>query len=211
MTTDELITNLGIAEDKKADAAKTVAAFLDGAYVPKSRFNEVNEEKKTLQQTVSERDKQLETLKKNTGDSETLKKQIKELQDKNKADAAEAEAKMKDLRLTSAIQVAVAGSAQDADIVAGLFDKDKLVLGEDGKVAGLDEQLKAIRESKPFLFKEDKKPPEYKPNGGSGGGPANPFAKETFNLTEQGRLFKENPKQAQALAAAANITIGGTD
>ena len=35
----------------------------------------------------------------------------------------------------------------------------------------------------------------------------NPFAKETFNLTEQGKLLKENPAQAKEMAAAAGITI----
>lgn len=33
---------------------------------------------------------------------------------------------------------------------------------------------------------------------------SNPFAKETFNLTEQGRLFKTNPEKAKTLQALAN-------
>lgn len=33
---------------------------------------------------------------------------------------------------------------------------------------------------------------------------ANPFAKETLNLTAQGRLFKEDPERAKALQALAN-------
>ena len=46
----------------------------------------------------------------------------------------------------------------------------------------------------------------YEPN--KGGNPTkNPFAKETFNLTEQGKMFKENPAQAKELAAAAGVTI----
>ena len=36
-----------------------------------------------------------------------------------------------------------------------LFDKSKLILGDDGKVTGLEEQLKGIQESKAFLFKTD--------------------------------------------------------
>lgn len=34
-------------------------------------------------------------------------------------------------------------------------------------------------------------------------GASNPFAKETFNLTEQGRLIKEDPEKAKALKALA--------
>lgn len=36
---------------------------------------------------------------------------------------------------------------------------------------------------------------------------ANPFAKETFNLTKQGELLRSSPEQAKALAAAAGVTL----
>lgn len=39
---------------------------------------------------------------------------------------------------------------------------------------------------------------------GNKGNMANPFAKETFNLTEQGRLLKENPELYKMLKAQAN-------
>lgn len=208
MTLDELIVALEIAEDKKGEAGNIVKKFLDEAYVPKSRYDNVEEEKKTLQATISERDKQLVELKKNAGDNEDLKKQIRDLQDANKAAKTEYDEKMKDMRLSTAIQIAIAADAQDVGIVSGLFDKSKLILGDDGKVTGLDEQLTALKKDKPFLFK-DGKPKEkgYEPNGGSGPLDKNPFAKETFNLTEQGKILRENPEQARALAAAAGVSI----
>ena len=51
--------------------------------------------------------------------------------------------------------MAISSTAQDSDLVAGLVDRNKLILGEDGKVAGLEEQVKALKESKPFLFKQE--------------------------------------------------------
>ena len=51
--------------------------------------------------------------------------------------------------------MAVAASAQDSELVAGLLDRNKLILGDDGKITGLDEQVKALKESKPFLFKTE--------------------------------------------------------
>lgn len=204
MTLDELIVALEIAEDKKGEAGNIVKKFLDEAYVPKSRYDNVEEEKKTLQATISERDKQLVELKKNAGDNEDLKKQIRDLQDANKAAKTEYDEKMKDMRLSTAIQIAIAADAQDVGIVSGLFDKSKLILGDDGKVTGLDEQLTALKKDKPFLFKKGK---GYEPNGGGGPLDKNPFAKETFNLTEQGKILRENPEQARALAAAAGVTI----
>ena len=45
---------------------------LNGEFVTNSRFNEVNEENKALKKSVSERDKQLDTLKASAGDNEKL-------------------------------------------------------------------------------------------------------------------------------------------
>ena len=206
MTIDELLKGLGIAEDKAAETKKQINSYLDGAYVPKSRFNEVNEEKKTLAAAVSERDKQLEALKKSTGDVEGFKKQIKDLQEANKKAKEESEQALKDLKINDAIKMAVVGDAQDVDIVSSLVDKSKIILGEDGKITGLKEQVEELKKNKAFLFKTAPNP-KYKPNGGNGEPPANPFAKETFNLTEQGKLFRENPEQARALAQAAGVKI----
>lgn len=52
--------------------------------------------------------------------------------------------------------------------------------------------------------------PNNSGGGASGGGKGtapNPFAKETFSLTEQSRLYTENPTQAKALATAAGVTL----
>ncbi len=50
-------------------------------------------------------------------------------------------------------------------------------------------------------FKESGRTP---PNtGGGGGGQINPWKKDTFNLTEQGRLIRENPELARQMMAQA--------
>ena len=63
---------MGLTEEQ----AKKVMDSLDGNFVTKARFNEVNEENKTLKKSVSERDKQLEDLKKSSGDNTALQQQI---------------------------------------------------------------------------------------------------------------------------------------
>lgn len=45
--------------------------------------------------------------------------------------------------------------------------------------------------------------------GTGGGGGANPFTAAGWNMTEQGRLVRENPDRANQLARAAGTTIGG--
>lgn len=80
----------------------------------------------------------------------------------------------------------------------------------DALPGGVEEAVKPYKEDKAMahLFKQEQPKPPYHPQGGTGGaGTANPFAKETFNLTKQGELLKSNPEQAKAMAAAAGVTI----
>lgn len=72
---------------------------------------------------------------------------------------------------STAIKLAVAGKVHDEEIAAGLFDRTKLVLGTDGKVAGLDEQLKNLQKEKAFLFKEDAPAPGAGSGAGAPGSP----------------------------------------
>lgn len=110
------------------------------------------------------------------------------------------------LRKEAAIKTAIADIAQDIDIVTKLFDMDKITIDENGKVSGVDEQLTAMQESKKFLFKTKEMKIDYSPKGGQTKS-INPFAKDTFNLTEQGNLLKDDPEKAKALAAEAGTKI----
>jgi hypothetical protein len=49
----------------------------------------------------------------------------------------------------------VAGKVHDEDLVSGLVDKTKLIIGDDGKIVGLDEQIASLKENKAFLFKSE--------------------------------------------------------
>lgn len=207
----ELLKNLGIADDQIDKIDAEVRKELPLHFVPKSQYNDTSEAKKKAEEALAERDKQLEKLKKEAGDNEDLKKQIETLQTENKAAKEKLEAEMKDLRLNTAIKLAVAADAHDPDLVTGLVDKSKLLLTDDGKVSGLDDQLKALRDSKAFLFveKDETGKPRFKgakpPEGTdkSGSGQKNPWSKEHFNLTEQGKILRENPELAKQLQAAA--------
>lgn len=98
MTKEELIA-LGLTEEQ-------AGKVLDGykGYVPKSRFDEVNNAKKAAEDTIKERDKQLEDLKKNSGDAEALKAEIAKLQGENKANADKYAADIKAMQINSAVE-----------------------------------------------------------------------------------------------------------
>lgn len=176
MTKEEFIA-LGLTEEQATKAAAASAKELDG-YIPKSRFDEVNEAKKKAEKDVTDRDKQITELGKTAGLSEELKKQIQTLQTENQAAAEKHAAELKELQLSNAIKSALTGKVHDEDLVAGLVQKDKLIIN-DGKVVGLDEQLKTLQESKAFLFKSDDNQQQQQQTLGfqvGGGGNPNPPA-----------------------------------
>ncbi len=121
--------------------------------VPKEQYNALAETKKKLESDIAERDKQLEDLKK--VDAEGLQAEIERLQEENKTATEKYEAELKDIQLANAIKLAVAGKVHDEDLVSGLVDKTKLIIGDDSKIVGLDEQIASLKESKAFLFKPE--------------------------------------------------------
>lgn len=163
--TQEQFEALGIEKSLAKKAAEESDKELKG-YVSKDTFDAAEQQRKQLETSVNDYKTQLETLKTAAGDNETLKTQIADLQDQNKKKDEEYQAQLKELRMTNAIKLAIADSAQDSDLVAGLIDKTKLILGDDGKVTGLDEQIKSLKESKAFLFKSAKQEPDPKPSPG---------------------------------------------
>lgn len=211
MTIEEYIKSLNLADEVKAKAVENLKKMISDNYVEKTKFDEATTAKANLETQIKERDKQLETLKKTTGDKEKLESTIKQLQEENKSSKTKYEQDLKNLRIDSAVKLKLSNTAQDVDIVASLIDKTKLIVSDDGTVTGLDEQINPLKTSKPFLFKDVKlqKNKNYEPAGGNGGNTVNPFKKETFNMTEQGRLFKENPALAKSLAQEAGVSIGG--
>ena len=148
---------LGITEELAAKAEKASLEELKG-YVEKSKHDEVVEENKTLKTSVSDRDKQLETLKASAGDNEELKKQIETMKQQNAEQEKAHKAELAQLRLDNAIENAltVAG-AKNSKAVKALLDVSKVKLGEDGKLSGWDDQIKAIQKSDAYLFNVQQK------------------------------------------------------
>lgn len=132
---------------------KEIAIEFPKNAVPKETYNALADTKTKLENDIKDRDIQLDGLKKI--DAAGLQAEIERLQGENKTTKEKYEADMKDLQLTNAIKLALNGKVHDESIVSGLVDKTKLIIGDDGKIVGLDEQITTLKEGKSFLFKSD--------------------------------------------------------
>lgn len=149
--TKEKLMEWGLTEEQ----ANKVMEGLNGSFVTKSRFNEVNEENKTLKAQVSERDEQIETLKKSAGDNTELQNQITALQEANKQKDKDHANEIKALKISNAVDVALtnAKAKNNTAVKALLVDFiGKAELAEDGTVKGLDDEVKKLVEGKDTAF-----------------------------------------------------------
>jgi DNA repair exonuclease SbcCD ATPase subunit len=197
----EQLLELGLTEEQ-ADKVLNLHKEVLAGFIPKARFDEVNETKKELERQIQERDEQLKELQKKAKGNEELEKRIQELQESNKATKEQYEAKIREMTINAAIQSKLT-DAKYPDLLLTKFDRSKLSIAEDGTVLGIDEQLTALKEQYKDLFKPDLKGREPNNIGGTPPGVKNPWSKEHFNLTEQGRILRENPELAAQLQAAA--------
>lgn len=201
MTKEQLVA-MGLTEEQANQVLAAYAEELKG-FIPKARFDEVNETKKDLEKQITERDTQLKDLNAKAKGNEDLEKTIKELQEANKATKTEYETKIKDMTISSAIQAKLTDTKYP-ELLMGKFDKSKLSVADDGTVVGIDEQLTVIKETYKDLFTQVMTGKQSNNQGGSHSGSKNPWSKEHFNLTEQGRIIRESPELAKQFMASIN-------
>ncbi|MCY9658127.1 phage scaffolding protein [Paenibacillus chondroitinus] len=198
----QLLKQRGLSDEQITAIVEGVETNYRG-WVPEHRFKEVNDAKKTAEDTLKERDKQLEALSKSAGDNNVLQDQIKQLQADNKTASDKYEADLKELRVTTAIKMALSGKVHDPEMVIGLLDKNKVELDDTGNLkSGLEEQVKALQTSKAFLFVPEKSnqqqfkgmaPADGRDKGGGGGEDQNNIGK---------RLAEQVAKQGEVLDKA---------
>ena len=182
--------------DVEAVMKQASAAFLKHA-VPKKDFNDKVEELKKANDTIDD-------LKKESGDNRALQDKIEEykLETEKLKKAAEDTAKNYALRE----KLAKAGVLDPDYLIYKHGGLEKFNFDKENQPVGVDDVLKHYKEDKGMahLFKSEG---GYNPAAGGTPPASNPFAKETFNMTEQGKLLKDNPEQARALAAADGVKI----
>ena len=197
MKKDDFI-KLGIDEETAKKLESASLEELKG-YIPKARFDEINNEKKKLELDVRDRDSQLETLKNSSGDVEAMKQQIAALQADNKAKDKAHAAEIKQMKINSAVDTLLLNSKAKNTIAvkALLKDLDRAELLEDGSIKGLEEQIAALKKSDAYLF-EDKQGQKqtfkgFQPGNSKGGEPAGKVDMSKMTYEELANYIENNP------------------
>ena len=177
---------------------KSINAEFPKHAVPKVDYNTKVAELKTATETIG-------TLKKENEDNETLQQKIKDYELDIKKLQGENESVKKTYALKEVLQKS--GCADPDYLIFKHGGVDKFTFDTDGRPIGVDEAIKPYKDSNRILFPTGEQSSGYNPKGGEGNPAKNPFSKESFNLTEQGKLFRENPEQARAMAEAAGVRI----
>ena len=130
----------------------------DGNFIPKSRFDQVNQAKKELEVQLKERDTQLADLSKNNKDNESLLNQIKDLQALNKQTTTDYENKINQMQFDYALDGALTNAkSKNNKALKALLDMNSIKYQE-GKLEGLQEQIEALQKDASYLFDLDTAP-----------------------------------------------------
>lgn len=194
---EEALTLEQFTEKLQAGNIK-LANLAEGTYVDKSKYDAKVSELEAANNTVSQ-------LKNEMKDNEGLQQKISEYESVVQKMKDEAALNAKTYALKAKLTEA---GAVDADyLIYKQGGIDKFTFDDTGKPVGVDDILNPLKESSPHLFKVEQNP-GYNPSSGNGaGGEKNPWKKESFNLTEQGKILKTDPAKAKQLASAAGVNL----
>lgn len=137
----EALTFEQFNEKLGSNAGIKLANVADGSYVPKADFDAVNvqlADERTTAKTNAEKYADFDS----------------KLQAAKDAGVAALNAYKLDVEISKAFSVA---NVTDEVSVKANLNMENVKLGEDGKLTGLEDQLKSLKESKPYLFKAEQK------------------------------------------------------
>ena len=148
----------------------------DGSYVPADKYEALKSQSASAEKALKAAADALKTIG-GSGDPSKIADDVKAAQDtiKNLQDNHAAE--IKKIQKNTALRLALAGQAHDPADIISLLDLEKIEVDESGNLkSDLESLIKPIKETKPYLFKEQEQAPEIK-----GAKPADPGAQPTPN------------------------------
>jgi hypothetical protein len=121
-------------------------------FIPKTRFDEVNNEKKELKSLLGQRDSQINELQTKFKSNEDLAKELENYKTLNSKAEQEFQSKLQQVKFDYELNQALArANVRNTKAVKALLELDKVKL-ENDTLIGLDEQLKALQDKETYLF-----------------------------------------------------------
>jgi hypothetical protein len=157
---DELAAQVETALKGKGKAGADVDVVVgnDGSHVPAEKHEQVKTQATSAETALKAAAEALKGIggsgdpAKISSDVEAAKGTIKTLQDTHKEEVAK-------LQKTTALRMALADKAHDPDDIISRLDLGKIAVDDTGKLTTvLDDMLKPIQETKPYLFKTKEEP-----------------------------------------------------
>lgn len=114
------------------------------------RVKTLEAETTSLKEQIAQRDKDLKELKKI--DAQELQTKIAELEEKNKTLQEESNKQLQETRRNLMLENSLMkANVKNSKAIKGMLDLDKITI-ENDELAGLEEQIKALKESDSYLF-----------------------------------------------------------
>lgn len=154
----EFLKGLGLEDEVIDKIMKEHGQTVNGLKEKANKTEALEGQIEDYKQQLVDRDKQLDELSKKAKGNEELTAQIDELKQQNKATKNEYEQKLQEQAFEHTLKDALsAAKVRNVKAAKALLDLESIKLDGD-KLLGLDDQLKAIKESDSYLFEEEKEP-----------------------------------------------------
>lgn len=144
-----------LPDDKQKEyESKDYEDVSGGAYIPKARFDQVNQEAKTYKGQVDEREKQIIKIKEEYKDVDGLKEKLEKLELENKTQKETHEGELAKIAFDNALEKGLnAFNVKDKTLIMAKLNKENLkVDGEN--IIGLKEQIEPLQKSHEYLFEK---------------------------------------------------------
>lgn len=131
---------------------KEISAEIPKEFVSKEQYNKKAEEVDTLTSD-------LKKAQESNSSAEELQKQLDESVKNAKEREEKFNADLASMQKTNAVKLALKDSGTvNSDLLFGQVNLDNVIIQDDGKISGLDDQVATFKESMPYLFQEAAEP-----------------------------------------------------
>ena len=170
-------------------------------YVTKETYDVLAGQVKVYEDKSNELSNTIKELQKEADVNEALKLKLNDLEGRLSDKDKEIERVKFDYKLESKMKEV---GAKNIKAIKALIDMKQVKL-EEGELTGFDNQIEALKETDGYLFEDVSNRGSLGSTGNHnrGNNVKNPFTKEHFNLTEQSKLYMENPVLAKQLEELA--------